>query len=77
MVKSSVFGLLAVSIPGITYAKNITSLSTTVDLNNLSNRYPSLDDNIVSEVVGASHFYLDRVTELVNKRPELARATWD
>lgn len=42
-----------------------------------SYRYPSLDDELVSEVVGASHFNLDRVKELVDKRPELARACWD
>lgn len=40
-------------------------------------RYPSIDDAVVSEVVGASHFNLDRVKELVGPRPELARAAWD
>jgi hypothetical protein len=32
---------------------------------------------MVSEVVGVSHFNLDRLKELVNARPELSRATWD
>ncbi len=39
--------------------------------------YPSIESEIVSEVVGKSHFDLDRVKELVDARPELARATWD
>jgi hypothetical protein len=40
-------------------------------------RYPAIDDEIVSEVVGVSHFNIDRLKELVDPRPELARATWD
>lgn len=40
-------------------------------------RYPAIAEEIVAEVVGVSHFNLDRLKELVNKRPELARATWD
>jgi len=40
-------------------------------------RYPALIDEQVSEVVGASHFDLDKVKALVDKRPELARASWD
>ena len=44
---------------------------------NVFHRYPSVDDKIVAEVVGVSHFNLERVKELVTHRPELARATWD
>ncbi len=51
------------------------SRSTNAD--ELFYRYPAFDDNIVADVVGSSHFNLDKVKELVNKRPELARATWD
>lgn len=40
-------------------------------------RYPSIDDEIVSDVVGSSHFNFEHVQELVNHRPELARANWD
>ena len=43
----------------------------------LSNRYPSIYDSVVLEMVSVSHFNLNRVKELVSKRPELARATWD
>ncbi|WP_353777514.1 hypothetical protein [Winogradskyella sp. 3972H.M.0a.05] len=77
-VKSSVFGLLAVSIPSISYSKSIFSLENSNFKNDkLFYRYPSIDDEIVNEVVGKSHFDLDTVKSLVDKRPELARATWD
>ena len=75
-VKSSIFGLLSVSIPGIIYSKNIFSLEEQ-EKQKLASRYPSIDDEIVAEVVGKSHFNLERVKELVDKRPELSRATWD
>lgn len=74
-VKSSVFGLIAVSIPSIAYSKTIFDAETQSE--KLFHRYPSIDDEIVNEVVGKSHFDLNRVKELVDKRTELARATWD
>ena len=75
-VKSSIFGMLAVSIPNIGFLKEVCGVHNPVN-EDLFHRYPCIDDKIVAEVVGASHFNLDRVKELVNKRPELARATWD
>ncbi|MEQ8424209.1 MAG: hypothetical protein RIA63_05825, partial [Cyclobacteriaceae bacterium] len=39
--------------------------------------YPHMDPELISEVVGKSHFDLNRVKELVEARPELARATWE
>lgn len=39
--------------------------------------FPSHDPELVRGVVGASHFDFDRVRELVEPRPELARAAWD
>lgn len=76
LVKSSILGAFAVSIPNIIYSKNILP-DDDQPTDQLPSRYPSIDDVIVSEVVGASHFNLDRVKELVNHRPELSRATWD
>ena len=78
IIKSSVFGFLTVSIPSIAYARHIKK--TAGDRENpeeLFHRYPSIDDAIVQQVVGASHFNFDKVKELVNQRPELSRATWD
>jgi len=76
-IKSSIFGLLSVSLPKILYSREIIELPASDEETKLFHRYPSIDDKIVSEVVGASHFNLNRVKELVNHRPELSRATWD
>lgn len=72
VVKSSVFGVLTASIPSIAYAREMS-----VEPGKVFHRYPSVDDAIVEELVGASHFNLARVKELVEPRPELARAMWD
>jgi hypothetical protein len=78
VVKSSIFGLLATSIPAIGFSRQVFELpQDQVSPDALPLRYPSIDDEIVASVVGASHFNLERVQELVNHRPELARATWD
>lgn len=75
-VRSSLFGLLAVALPRVVYARDMQLLSDEeVDVPGA--RYPAIEDEVVSEVVGASHFDLDRVRTLVDARPELARATWD
>jgi hypothetical protein len=74
LIKSATFGLLSISLPNIIYAKQNNSEQQPADL---FHRYPAIDDTIVAEVVGVSHFNLDRLKELVNRRPELARATWD
>jgi len=39
--------------------------------------YPAIANELVYDVVGASHFNLERIKELVDKRPELALACWD
>jgi hypothetical protein len=39
--------------------------------------FPSLPADLVKEMVGVSHGNLDRVRELVEARPALAKATWD
>lgn len=76
--KSSVFGLVSLSIPSLVYSKTspLINLQENNDIKkNL--RYPSIDDEIVADVVGSSHFNFEHVQELVNHRPELARANWD
>ena len=79
-LKSSLFGILATSIPNLIYGKEIEMLSakTGIDFNDKKDRrYPAIEEAIVAEVVGVSHFNLDRLKILVNQRPELSRATWD
>ena len=39
--------------------------------------YPSHDPELVKEIVLHAHSNLERVTELVTDRPELAKAAWD
>ncbi len=77
-VKSAAFGLLAVSVSNVLFAKNIMTIKEndkpTVGDNP---RYPQIEESIVADVVGVSHFNLDRLKTLVDARPELARATWD
>lgn len=77
-VKSSVFGVLAVSTT-TACAKSIKPIVQTKSTNEkeLFYRYPALDDDSVSAVVGAAHTNLDKVKSLVNNRPELANAAWD
>ena len=43
----------------------------------LNTRYPAIDDELAYSVVNAAHFDLEKVKTLVNKRPELAIASWD
>ena len=76
-VKSSVFGLLTISIPNMLFAKHVEKVADDSVSDKAGARYPSIEDSIVSEVVGVSHFNLDRLKELVDPRPELARACWD
>jgi len=73
-----VFGILAVSIPHILFAKHSTQLINIEGKeDNNCGRYPAIEESVVAEVVGVSHFDLARLKTLVNPRPELARATWD
>ena len=77
-IKSAAFGLLAASLPNVFFAKHIRSFpEQTTSKPLLTRRYPAVEDAVVAEVVGKSHFNMERVQELVRERPELARASWD
>jgi len=79
-VKSSVFGILTVSTTTAACARTLQPTTTMIEPTKetaLFYRYPSLDDESVSAVVGAAHSNLDKVKSLVNNRPELANAAWD
>ncbi len=77
-VKSSVFGVLTISTTAAC-AKSIQPVvqPESAEEKKLFYRYPSLDDESVSAVVGAAHTNIDKVKNLVNNRPELANAAWD
>lgn len=77
-IKSSAFGLIGITAFGNSFAQD-TVAPPTVMINGepLFYRYPSMNDTMVSSVVGASHGNFDKVKELVGRRPELAGAAWD
>ena len=77
-IKSSAFGLIGITAFGNASAQSVISkIEKGNNGESLFYRYPSMDDNMVSGIVGASHGNFDKVKELVNNRPELAGASWD
>lgn len=77
-IKSSAFGLIGITAFSSVSAKNtISEFGTADNPGQFFYRYPSMDDTMVSGIVGASHGNFDKVKELVNARPELAGAAWD
>jgi len=79
VVKSAVLGLVTASIPNILFAKRMQpAVSDEVAENTLPHdRYPAIELSVAAEVVGVAHFNIDRLKELVDSRPELAKANWD
>ena len=76
-IKNSAFGLIGISTFSYTSAQDVLQKEKSDNNSPYFYRYPSLNDEMVSSVVGASHFNIDKVKELVNRRPELAGASWD
>ena len=77
LIRSSAFGVLATGFSSILFARSIFKTGLDEEPLPKNERYPSIRNEIVSEVVGVSHFNLDRLKELVDPRPELVNATWD
>ncbi len=75
--KSTVFGILSIPVSNVLFAEKLIFPTEGEIAPDNSHRYPAISESIVSEVVGVSHFNLDRLKELVEPRPELARAVWD
>ena len=76
-IKSSAFGLIGITAFGQSSAGVITKVEAAGNADSFFYRYPSMNDEMVSGIVGASHGNFDKVKELVNARPELAGASWD
>ncbi len=77
-LKSSAFGLIGITVFGNASAGTITTIQTVPDEgDSIFYRYPSMNDEMVSGIVGASHGNFDKVKQLVTARPELAGASWD
>jgi hypothetical protein len=77
LVKSSVFGVFGAALPGVLFGRNVNISEPETETPAQHDRYPAIRLDIAAEVVGVSHFNLDRLKELVEPRPELARANWD
>lgn len=76
LLQTSALGILGLSLPFAGRSESIFERNTFVSGKPYP-AYPSLDPELVNDVVGKSHFDLDTVKKLVEKRPELARATWE
>ena len=77
-LKASTLAFFGLSLPGFTLANNniIGSYRPSHD-ENIPKHFPNIDPEIIAEVVGKSHFDLDRVKEIVEKRSELSRCVWE
>lgn len=77
-MKSSVVGLMTMPFHRVLFGKSVLDC---VDGNGPivkeSKRYPAITEELANEVVGVSHFDLNKLKDLVDKRPELANASWD
>lgn len=76
-IKSSTLGLIAVGLPGAILANQNAVTRNIITNISIPKHYPNLEPELVQEVVGVSHFNLKRLKELVEKRPELAKASWE
>lgn len=76
-IKSSAFGLIGITAFGDLSAKDTVKIEKAQNAGSLFYRYPGMNDEMVSGIVGASHGNFDKVKELVTARPELAGASWD
>ena len=77
-IRSSAFGLIGITTFGVASASDEKQEKwNPTNKDSLFYRYPSMNDSMVSGIVGASHANIDKVRELVTMRPELACASWD
>ncbi len=64
-------------VPSVVLGQDNAGNEKEATVSGVSHSYPSQEQSVVKEVVGASHGNFDRVKELVSLRPELANATYD
>ncbi len=70
--------MLGLVIPGLALAEQGPKWFPELPENDkVPEHFPNIAPEIIAEVVGKSHFDLDRVRELVDKRPELSRSVWE
>ncbi|WP_391595160.1 hypothetical protein [Winogradskyella sp.] len=77
-LKTYSLAMLGLSVPHLIFANNeFTRSSNDLGQNEIPKHFPHIAPEVVAEVVGKSHFDLERVKALVDKRPELSRAVWE
>lgn len=77
-LKIGSLAILGLAIPNFSFASQSTNRIFKLPENDtVSEHFPNIPPEIIAEVVGKSHFDLDRVKELVEKRPELSRSVWE
>lgn len=70
--------VLGLAIPNFSFANQSTNgILKLTENKTVPEHFPNIPPEIIEEVVGKSHFDLDRVKELVDKRPELSRSVWE
>jgi len=78
VLKTSTLAFLGLSFPHLIQANNgVSHLGQASEDGKIPMHYPNIDPKIIAEVVGKSHFDLERVKELVEKRPELSKSVWE
>ena len=67
----------SLGVVGILGSKSLSFKKKSIISSSTYKYYPTTLPEDISAVVGAAHSNLDKVKELVDARPELAKATWD
>jgi len=77
-LKTYSLAMLGLSVPGMALLNQESGWPAKwMENGKVPMHYPNLNPEIIAEVVGKSHFDLDRVKEMVEKRPELSRSVWE
>jgi hypothetical protein len=78
VLRTSVIGIFGLSLPNQILANySFAGIGKISHKGNIPAHFPNIDPEIISEVVGKSHFDLERVKALVDVRPELAKSVWE
>lgn len=76
-LKLSALAVLGLAIPNVVFSHNNPTLFIPKAKSSVPEHFPNIPPEVISEVVGKSHFDLDAVKAIVDKRPELARSVWE
>lgn len=77
-LKAYSLAFMGLSLSGFALANNdLIGSNRPSNDENIPKHFPNIDPEIIAEVVGKSHFDLDRVKEIVEKRAELSRSVWE